>query len=108
MMLKIDVDSRRRLSRKALLQRARIAQVELVGVTDLRSPSGRGWHRYLVVRPAPKTALETVALQLLFGSDPVREAFNLTRARLVDGKAVSAFWRARFNTLYETSKGRHV
>lgn len=107
-MLKVDVDGRRKLSRRALLQRARIAQVELVGVTDLRSPSGRGWHRYLVVRPAPQTALETVALQLLFGSDPIREAFNITRARLVDRKQVSAFWRARFNTLYETSKGKEL
>lgn len=106
-MLKIDVDRPRgRLSRAALLQRARIAGVELLGVTDVRSPSGRGWHRYLAVRPAPRTAIETVALQLLFGSDPIREAFNLTRARLVDRGQVSKFFAARFNTLYATSKGR--
>ena len=106
-MIKVDVDrARGRLSKDELWRRAKIAQLELVGVTDVRSPSGRGWHRYIVVRPAPQTALEVVALQLLFGSDPIREAFNITRARLVDRKEVSAFWRARFNTLYETSKGR--
>jgi len=105
-MLKIDVDRLRgRLSKDELWRRARIAQLELVGVTDVRSPSGRGWHRYIVVRPAPQTALEVVALQLLFGSDPIREAMNFVRARLVDRKEVSAFWRARWNTLYETSRG---
>src|SRR3979490_1622340 len=104
--LKIDIDSRRKPSRASVLQRARIAQLEVVGITDLRSPSGRGWHRYLVVRPAPTSALEVVALQLLFGSDPLREAFNLHRARLVDAKQVSKFWRDRWNTTYETSKGK--
>lgn len=106
-MIKVDVDrARGRLSKDELWRRAKIAQLELVGVTDVRSPSGRGWHRYIVVRPAPQTALEVVALQLLFGSDPLREAFNITRARLVDAKQVSAFWRKRWSTFYETSQGK--
>lgn len=52
------------------------------------------------------SALECVALHLLFGSDPIREAFNLHRARLVDSKQVSAFWRARWNTTYATRRGK--
>lgn len=105
-MLLVDIDTRRKPSRASVLQRARIAQLEVVGITDLRSPSGRGWHRYIAVRPAPTSALEVVALQLLFGSDPVREAFNFVRAKLVDRKQVSAFFAKRWDTFYETSRGR--
>jgi hypothetical protein len=52
------------------------------------------------VEPEPKTAVEVVALQLLFGSDPNREAYNLNRARLVDSGVVSDYWRERWNVLY--------
>src|SRR3979490_2231502 len=104
--LKIDIDSRRKPSRASVLQRARIAQLEVVGITDLRSPSGRGWHRYIAVRPAPTSALEVVVLQLLFGSDPIRESFNYVRAKMVDRKQVSAFFAKRWDTFYETSRGK--
>jgi hypothetical protein len=147
--LKIDVDGPRRLPMRELRRRARLARVTILGITDRRSPSGRGWHREIEIcrclgrrdcregqriwgtttrrRPAPPvggakcglvthsntthvgrtfSALELVALQLLFGSDPLREACNLTRARLVDTRRVSAWWRARWNTFYDTSRGR--
>lgn len=42
--------------------------------------------------------LEVVCLQLLLGSDPKREAFNLLRAHNL-GDA-PAFWRDRWNVLY--------
>lgn len=42
--------------------------------------------------------VETVAMQLLLGSDPKREAFNLLRAHNL-GDA-PAFWRDRWNVLY--------
>ena len=44
------------------------------------------------------TPAETVCLQLLLGSDPKREAFNLLRAHTL-GDA-PAFWQDRWNVLY--------
>jgi len=44
------------------------------------------------------TPAETVAMQLLLGSDPKREAFNLLRAHSL-GDAPE-FWRDRWNVLY--------
>lgn len=105
--IKVDVDTLRgRLSGEELAARAVCAKVRIVQVDDRRSPSGRGWHRRITVEPAPRTAMETVALQLLFGSDPVREAFNVQRARLVDGGKVSKFFAQRWNRLYVTSGGK--
>ena len=140
MILKIDVDGNRKLSRAELERRARIVHVEIVAVTDTRSPSGRGWHRRIeiervggidllggkLVRPArladstvahdtsdrklapptPFSPLEIVALQLLFGSDPIRECFNFHRARLVEAGQVSRFWARRWNNLYPTKNGK--
>lgn len=106
-MLKIDVDTRSgRLSMEELTRRAACAKIRIVTVDDRPSPSGRGWHRRITVDPAPRTAMETVALQLLLGSDVVREAFNVQRARLVDAGAVSPFFAVRWNRLYATSGGR--
>lgn len=99
--LKLDHDPHaRRLSLRELVKRAKRANRTLVAMGERRSPSGRGWHRWLIVRPAPRTAVETVALQLLFGSDPYREAYCLNRAVRVDRKQVSAYWRRNFNVLY--------
>jgi hypothetical protein len=138
-LLKVDVDTvRGRLPRRELEQRARIVHVQIVRVIDTRSPSGRGWHRRIVVTrlgvqgrgrslessvagarsrqvtssgalsPGPEkfSPRETVFLQLLFGSDPIREAFNWHRARLIAAGQVARFWAERWNTLYSTSGGR--
>lgn len=104
--VKVDVDHARKLSRRELDRRAACANVQIVAVDDRRSPSGRGWHRRLTVDPAPRTAMETVALQLLFGSDVVREAFNIQRARMVDAGQVPKFFLDRWNRLYATTQGR--
>lgn len=100
-LLKIDVDTRDRLTLLELVQRARRAGLTLVALGERRSPSGRGWHQWVVVDPAPRNATHTVALQLLFGSDPWREAYLLVRARLVDRREVPLFWRSRWNPLYQ-------
>jgi len=50
--------------------------------------------------------VETVALQLLCGSDPHREAYNLNRARQVDAGTVSPYWRARWNVFYKRENER--
>lgn len=44
--------------------------------------------------------METVALQLLFGSDPLREAYCFNRARHVDAGRVSDYWANNWNVLY--------
>jgi hypothetical protein len=55
--------------------------------------------------------VEVVALQLLFGSDPLREAYCLNRAVQIDRGAVRGYWARNFNVLYRRpswAKGRGV
>jgi hypothetical protein len=68
--------------------------------SQTRSPNGKGWHCEIQVEPEPRTAMELVAIQAILGSDRGREAYNLERARLVDARKVSPFWRERWNVLY--------
>jgi len=99
--LKLDHDQHApRLSLAEMVRRASRANVRLVAMGERRSPSGRGWHRWVIVRPAPRTAVAVVALQLLFGSDPLREAYCYNRAVRVDRKQVSRYFRDNFNVLY--------
>lgn len=99
--LKLDHDAHApRLSLAELVKRARRARLTLVALGERRSPGGRGWHRWLIVRPAPRTAMAVVALQLLFGSDPLREAYVFNRAVLVDRGVTSKYFRHNFNVLY--------
>jgi hypothetical protein len=65
-----------------------------------RSPGGKGWHIEVQLTPNPRTAMEVTALQAVLGSDSYREACNINRARMVDGKRVPPWWRKRFNVLY--------
>lgn len=46
-----------------------------------RSTTKRHRHVVFTVSPRPRTLIEVIALQLLCGSDPAREANNLRRAR---------------------------
>jgi hypothetical protein len=100
-MLLIDVDQgMRRLPLEELVERLSRANRQLVAMAEWRSPSGKGWHQIILVEPPPRTASETVALQLLLGSDPYREAFNSWRARVVDAGKAGPYWRRRWNVLY--------
>ncbi len=101
--VKLDVDHTDPLSTAELSKRAERANVRIKAVRQWRSPSGRGWHFLIDVEPTPTTAMETVALQLLFGSDVYREAYNLNRARVVDSGQASEFWRNYWNVLYVES-----
>ena len=65
-----------------------------------RSPSGTGYHAIVWLSPIPRTCMEVVALQAVFGSDPKREACNINRARMVDTKQVTPYWASRWNVLY--------
>ena len=74
-------------------------------------PTARGCHVLIVAQWSREidpsvdlTPPEIVCLQLLLGSDPRREAFNLMRAHTL-GDAPE-FWRDRWNVLYsEKIKG---
>lgn len=103
-MLKLDHDPHApRLSLRELVKRAKRAHRTIIALGERRSPSGRGWHRWLVVRPAPRTPHEIVALQLLFGSDPYREAYVLNRATQIARGRVPKQWQRAdmWNVLYK-------
>jgi len=95
--LKVDVDNRRPLPMKELIARFARANVRILWLSQTRSPSGRGWHIRMQLARRPGNA-ETVALQLLAGSDPRRESYNINRVRTL--RYVSPFWRTRWNVLY--------
>lgn len=101
--LKLDHDPYApRLPLKELVKRARKANLTLRALAERRSPSGKGWHRWLLVSPAPRSRAEVVALQLLFGGDPYREAWLLNRARAIDAGRVRGYWAQHdnWNVLY--------
>lgn len=99
-LLKIDVDegmpfpNNRRVDH--LLARAGYRRKR---ITRRRSPSGNGWHVVISVEPEPESPVEVVALQAILGSDPLREACNLHRAKMFP--TVSPFWQDRWNVLYK-------
>jgi hypothetical protein len=102
MILRLDVDAGRMpctIGRLAwLLSRAGFVPVWL---SQVRSPSGKGWHVEVKVTPAPRSRVEVVALQAILGSDQAREACNLHRAHMVETGQVPKFWQGRWNVLYE-------
>lgn len=59
----------------------------------------RGWHVIIGVRKR-LNAVSIVAAQAILGSDPMREMFNLTRARRL--RFVGPYWQKRWNVLYDT------
>jgi hypothetical protein len=61
--------------------------------------SRRHRHAVLTVAPKPRSLMERIALQLLCGSDPKREANNIRRARLL--KRMPGWARQTANVLYE-------
>lgn len=102
--LRVDVDVTRGLSLRVLADRLKKSNRRLSWLVERRSPSGRGWHRWIGIHPRPETAVEMVALQLLCGSDPHREAYNLNRAKRVDAGEISEYWRCRWNVFYKRER----
>ncbi len=81
-------------------------------------PSTNGWHLKIRLDPRP-APIESVALQAVCGSDPLRESCNVQRAREVErwareieegggdiGREAAAFWRTRWNVLYQPNPSR--
>jgi hypothetical protein len=62
--------------------------------------SAHGWH--MVVKLEQKlTKGEMIALQLLLGSDPCREEWNLMRAISIRQNKITGPWAKRWNLLFE-------
>lgn len=59
----------------------------------------RGWHIIVAVRKRVAPAL-ILAAQAMWGSDPRREMFNLSRVQEL--RRVAPFWRDRWNVLYDS------
>lgn len=98
--LKVDIDHKRIPALKRLQSRLARANFSLVWLVKEPSPSGRGWHLWAGVTPQPKNAVEMVCLQLILGSDVLRESYNLNRARQVDHDKVPDWWCGRWNVFY--------
>lgn len=94
------MDGARPLTVAKLVGRLARANRRLVALGQSRSPSGKGWHLWVTVDPAPMTAVEVVALQLICGSDVNRECYNLNRARRVDAGQVPPPFDRSWNVFY--------
>lgn len=99
MLVKLDVDRRQRLSLRTLLRKLDRTGFRLCALGERRSPSGKGWHYWLVLDPLPRSRYCVVALQAILGSDLWREAAVLGRARVA--RRTPAFARSWWNVLYE-------
>jgi hypothetical protein len=87
----------RALERRMLLLQ-RIMAWRIAGYAVYRTR--RGWHVTIhVARPARIDARLVVGAQLYLGSDPIRELFNMHR--VAQWRHLNAYWRARWNVLYE-------
>lgn len=100
--LKVDWDRKEFPDVARLVRLFRRAGYRLVAVGTRRSPSGNGWHLWIVTTPKPKSLQEVVALQVMAGSDPWREAMVLYRAN----RAVSPLMRNMVNVLYAPCRER--
>lgn len=98
-LLRVDIDAGNNIvpvPRMCWLLRR--AGYRVVWYSQVRSPSGKGWHLEIRVKPRPRSYVVVTALQLLLGSDPFREACNMNRAQIAP--ALPAYWQDRWNVLY--------
>jgi hypothetical protein len=92
-----DLDQRDKPQWKPLAVILRKAGYFVVSVRVVKSR--KHWHVVAVVRPVPKSIHELIALQLLLGSDTLREANNLRRAMGLAG--MPRRLQSTLNVLYE-------
>lgn len=97
-LVKLDVDRAKAPTVMRLVRLCDRAGITINWLRQSRSPGGKGWHIVLDVSPRPRTAMEVVALQVVLGSDPWREAVSVQRARVFP--VAPSFMRDRWNVLY--------
>lgn len=67
----------------------------------LAMPSSSGFTHIEIMLDRRVAPIEALALQVVLGSDIRRESFNLQRVeRIIFGK-IPAYWRKRWNVLYQ-------
>lgn len=106
-LLFIDVDPGNPVyTRRHMATLLRRAGYGMVGRRVLRSRSRKGRHVIVTLNKPVKSAMEAVALQAALGSDRYREVCNVGRVRTLERQkqdALSPYWAARWNVLYERS-----
>lgn len=103
-LLKVDIDNADPMPRGRMKWLLARAGFRLIALTARRSPSGQGWHLNVNVAPVVRRTVplaEVVALQCILGSDPAREACNLTRARTAARRGGK--YLKRWNVFYSRS-----
>lgn len=106
--IKLDIDGGKLPDLWTLWRRCQRAGVKINWLSQVRSPSGKGWHLVLDVSPRPASAMEVVALQAVLGGDLWREAMQVCRARAFP--RVPRFMQDAWNVLYryDYRRARHL
>lgn len=95
----LDFDRRRVPRLRPIWSVCRIVGLRPIWIESRRTR--RGWHVVIQLNDRLQPA-ELVALQAVLRSDPRRETLNLCRVLgMRRSPVVSAFWRSRWNLLYE-------
>lgn len=97
--LKIDLDQRRRPDVRPICRI--LSALTLTPFSLEVRRSSHHWHVVVWVPNAKLARADVVAVQLLCGSDPHRELYNLYRALAPDAPP---YWRERWNVLFQRGK----
>lgn len=100
--IKLDFDSRKYPNVGTALFRLRSLNFHPVWLLLSRSQHN-GWHAIIQLR-GNISDIGIISLQLLCGSDPKRETFNL--ARVLQLKKASLYWQKRWNILYASEHAK--
>lgn len=102
--LKLDIDAHmERPKLPHIMHKLWRAGFGVQWMSEKQSPSGTGWHIEMQLDPEPENTEVVAALQAILGSDPLREACNLYRARMIEEKGDVPEWmKERWNVLYRT------
>jgi hypothetical protein len=99
--LKLDVDEgMERPKLRPMVHKLWRAGFKVLWMSENQSPGGKGLHIQIRISPKPETPETVTALQAILGSDPMREACNLYRARQISKGKVPSWMQDRWNVLY--------
>lgn len=99
--LKLDIDEgMERPGIRNMVHKLWRAGFRVLWMSECQSPGGKGFHIEMRVSPKPDRPETVAALQAILGSDPMREACNLYRARQIAKGNVPDWMVTRWNVLY--------